>query len=55
MFLSLMQFLFTSRSEIVMVNAYEWKELLDNLSLKVNNSFNPAENNINIKLFLLYS
>lgn len=40
MFLSLLQFLFTSRCEIVMVNAYEWSDILNKLLTKVNNYFN---------------
>lgn len=35
MFLSLLQFLFASRSEVVMINAYEWSDLLDDLLKKV--------------------
>lgn len=35
MFLSLLQFLFVSRSEVVMINAYEWSDLLDDLLKKV--------------------
>lgn len=47
MFLSLLQFLFTSRSEIVMINAYEWKELLDNLLQKVNEHSPYLLNDVN--------
>ena len=35
MFSSFLQFLFASRSEIVMMNAVEWCDILDNLSKKV--------------------
>ncbi|KAK4518369.1 uncharacterized protein ATC70_001722 [Mucor velutinosus] len=35
MFLSLLQFLFASRSEVVMINAYEWSDLLDDLLKKL--------------------
>lgn len=42
MFSSLLQFLFTSRCEVVMINAFEWSDLLHNLLLKLDEDDHSA-------------
>ncbi|KAL9542636.1 hypothetical protein MBANPS3_008515 [Mucor bainieri] len=44
MFLSLLQFLFASRSEVVMINAYEWSDLLDDLLTKLDQDIAHHDN-----------